>query len=77
MIYINLSDASRKRGAKIKGNGADIRDELAAILTELNKTIIGRDLVHDALEQSDDPEWLEYYDSEIRAFPDPNRRKRA
>ena len=77
MIYINLSDASQKRGAKIKGNGADIRDELAAILIELNKTPAGIYLILDALEQSEDPEWQDFYDSEIRAFPDPNRRKIA
>lgn len=77
MIYINLSDASRKRGAKIKGNGADIRDELSVILIELNKTPAGISLILEALEQSEDPDWQDYYDSEIRAFPDPNRRKRA
>ena len=76
MIYINLSKTSRKRGAlRIKGNVADIRDELAVILTELNKTPAGISLVLDALEQSDDPEWQDFYDSEIRAVPDPNRRK--
>ena len=76
MIYINLSKTSRKRGAlRIKGNGADIRDELAIILTELNKTPAGISLVLDALEQSNDPEWQDFYDSEIRAVPDPNRRK--
>ena len=65
MIYINLS----KRGAlRIKGNGAAIRDELAVILTELNKTPAGISLVLDALEQSNDPEWQDFYDSEIRAF---------
>ena len=77
MIYINLSDASRKRGAKIKGNGDDIRDELAAILIELNKTPAGISLVLDALEQSEDPEWQDFYYSEIRAVPDPNRRNKA
>ena len=78
MIYINLSKTSRKRGAlRIKGNGADIRDELAVILTELNKTPAGISLVLDALEQSEDPEWQDFYDSEIRAFPDPNRRNKA
>ena len=78
MIYINLSKTSRKRGAlRIKGNGAKIRDELAVILTELNKTSAGISLVLDALEQSQDPEWQDFYDSEIRAFPDPNRRNKA
>ena len=78
MIYINLSKTSRKRGAiRIKGNGAEIRDELAVILTELNKTPAGISLVLDALEQSDDPEWQDFYDSEIRPFPDPNRRNKA
>ena len=75
MIYINLSNTSCKRCAKIKGNGADIRDELAAILIELNKTPAGISLVLDAIEQSEDPEWQDFYDSEIRAFPDPNRRR--
>ena len=28
-----------------------------------------------ALKQSEDPEWKETYDTEIRQFPDPNRRK--
>ena len=74
MIYINLS----KRGAlRIKGNGADIRDELAIILTELNKTPAGISLVLDALEKSQDPEWQDFYYSEIRAVPDPNRRNKA
>lgn len=74
MIYINLS----KRGAlRIKGNGVKIRDELAVILTELNKTPAGISLVLDALEQSQDPEWQDFYDSEIRQFLVPNRRNKA
>ncbi len=78
MIYINLSKTSRKRGAiRIKGNSADIRDELAIILIELNKTPAGISLVLDALEQSEDPEWQDFYDSEIRAFPEPNGRNKA
>ena len=78
MIYINLSKTSRKRGTlRIKGNRAAIRDELAVILTELNKTPAGISLVLDALEQSDDPEWQDFYDSEIRAYPDSNRRNKA
>ena len=77
MIYCNLSDASRKRGGEFEGNSADIRDELSAILIELNKTPAGISIVLEALEQSEDPDWQDYYDSEIRAFPDPNRRKRA
>ena len=77
MIYCNLSDSSHKRGAVIKGKGADIRDELAAILIELNKTPVGISLILDALEQSEDPDWQDYYDSQTRAFPDPNRRRRA
>ena len=87
---ILLSEDRRKKGNKkhekhrkksiagtIKGNVADIRDELAIILTELNKTPAGISLVLDALEQSQDPEWQDFYDSEIRAFPDPNRRNKA
>ena len=62
MIYINLS----KRGAlRIKGNGAEIRDELAVILTELNKTPAGISLVLDALEQSQEPEWQDFYYSVV------------
>ena len=77
MIYCNLSDASRKIGCVFKGNDADIRDELSAILIELNNTPAGISIVLEALEQSEDPDWQDYYDSEIRAFPDPNRRRRA
>ena len=77
MIYCNLSDASRKRGAVIKGKGADLRDELSAILIELNKTPAGISLILEALEQSEDPDWQDFYDSEIRPFPDPNRRNKA
>ena len=77
MIYCNLSDASRKIGGEFEGNDADIRDELSAILIELNKTPAGISIVLEALEQSEDPDWQDYYDSEIRAFPDPNRRRRA
>ena len=77
MIYINLSKTSRKRGTlRIKGNAADIRDELAVILTELNKTPAGISLVLDALEQSNDPEWQDFYDSEMRPHPDTNRRNK-
>ena len=77
MIYINLSKTSRKRGTlRIKGKGTDIRDELAVILTELNKTPAGISLVLDALEQSEDPEWQDFYDSEIRAFLIQNRRNK-
>lgn len=75
MIYCNLSDSSRQTKHEIKGMGSDIRDELSAILVELKKTVIGRDLIRAALKQSEDPEWEEKYDKEIRAFPDPNRRK--
>lgn len=75
MIYCNLSDNSRQTKLEIKGMGSDIRDELSAILTELIKTDEGKHLVRDALKQREDPEWEEKYDKEIRAFPDPNRRK--
>ena len=75
MIYCNLSDGSRMENLEIKGRGSDIRDELSAILIELKKTVIGRDLIRAALKQSEDPAWEEKYDKEIRQFPDPNRRK--
>lgn len=75
MIYCNLSDSSRQEKLEIKGTETDIRDELSAILIELKKTDEGKHLVRAALKQSEDPEWQEKYDKEIRAFPDPNRRK--
>lgn len=75
MIYCNFSDGSRMENLEIKGTETDIRDELSAILIELKKTVMGRDLIRAALKQSDDPEWEEKYDKAIRAFPDPNRRR--
>lgn len=75
MIYCNLSDDSRKNGIEIGGNRADIRDELAAIFTELEKIDAGELLIYAALVQSVNPEWEETYDTEIRQFPDPNRRR--
>lgn len=75
MIYCNLSDSSRQTKLEIKGMGSDIRDELSAILTDLIKTDEGKHLVCDAFAQGFDPEWEEKYNNEIRAFPDPNRRK--
>ena len=77
MIYCNLSDRGRKIGAEISGHGFDILDELAAILIEINNTEWGQELVSDAIKKSEDPKWQELYDSEIRTFPDPDRRKRA
>ena len=77
MIYCNLSDRGRKIGGEISGHGYDLRDELAAILIELKNTELGQELVSDAIKQSEDPEWQELYDSEIRTFPDPDRRRRA
>ena len=68
MIYCNLSDSKFEYGIKIEGNGLHIRDELAVILIELNKTPAGIYLLLDALEQSEDPDRQDYYDSEIRAF---------
>ena len=62
MIYCNLSDSKFEKGIKIEGKGLHIRDELAAILTELNKTPLGTSMVLDALEQCEDPDWLENYD---------------
>lgn len=75
MIYCNLSDSSRQEKLEIKGMGSDIRDELSAILIELIKTDEGKHLVCDAFAQGFDPEWREKYDTEIRQFPDPNRRR--
>lgn len=75
MIYCNLSDSSRQTKIEIKGMGSDIRDELSAIITVLIKTDEGKHLVCDAFTQGVDPEWEEKYDKEIRAFPDPNRRR--
>ena len=75
MIYCNLSDDSRQTKLEIKGMGSAIRDELSAILTELIKTDEGKRLVCDAFAQGFDPEWEEKYDTEIRQFPDPNRRR--
>ena len=77
MIYCNLSDDSRRTELEIKGTGTDIRDELAAIFTELKKTDIGQSLIYAALVQCADPEWEETYSTEIRQFPDPNRRNKA
>ena len=77
MIYCNLSDDSRNEGIEIGGNGSDVRDELASIFTELRKTDIGQSLIYAALVQCADPDWEEYYNSEIRQVPDPNRRKTA
>lgn len=75
MIYCNLSDDSRRTELEIKGTGTDIRDELAAIIAELIKTDDGKHLVLAAFAQGFDPEWEETYSTEIRAVPDPNRRK--
>lgn len=75
MIYCNLSDSSRQEQLEINGMGSDIRDELSAILTELKKTVVGRDLIRAAFAQGFDPEWREKYNNEIRQFPDPNRRR--
>ena len=75
MIYCNLSDSSRQTNLEIKGTETDIRNELSVILIELKKTVVGRDLIRAALKQSEDPEWEETYDTEIRQFPDPNRRR--
>ncbi len=75
MIYCNLSDDSRKESLELTGRASDIRDELSAILTELIKTDEGKHLVRDAFAQGFDPEWEETYDTEIRQFPDPNRRR--
>lgn len=75
MIYCNLSDSSRQERLELTGRGSDIRDELSAILTELIKTDEGKHLVCDAFAQGFDPEWQEKYDTEIRQFPDPNRRR--
>ena len=75
MIYCNLSDDSRQTKLEIKGMRSDIRDELSVIIAELFKTDEGKHLVRDAFAQGFDPEWEEKYDKEIRAFPDPNRRK--
>ena len=76
MIYCNLSDDSRRTELEIKGTGTDIRDELAAIFTELKKTDIGQSLIYAALVQCADPEWVETYSTEIRQFP-ANRRNKA
>lgn len=62
MIYCNFSDSKFEKGIKIEGIGLHIRNELAAILTELNKTPLGKSMVRDALVQCEDPEWLENYD---------------
>lgn len=75
MIYCNLSDGSRQTKLEIKGMGSAIRDELSAIITELIKTDEGKHLVRDAFAQGFDSEWEEKYDTEIRQFPDPNRRR--
>ncbi|MDD7679656.1 MAG: hypothetical protein PUJ06_04060 [Stecheria intestinalis] len=75
MIYCNLSDGSRQTKLEIKGMGSDIRDELSAIFTELEKTDAGESLIYAALVQSVNPEWEEKYNDEIRQFPDPNRRR--
>ncbi|WP_105303079.1 hypothetical protein [Anaerolactibacter massiliensis] len=75
MIYCNLSDYSRQTKLEIKGMESDIRDELSAIIAELIKTDEGKHLVRDAFAQGFDPEWEEKYDTEIRQFPDPNRRR--
>ena len=75
MIYCNLSDGSRMENLEIKGTEPDIRDELSAIFTELEKTDAGESLIYAALVQSVDPEWVEMYDTEIRQFPDQNRKK--
>lgn len=75
MIYCNLSDNSRQTKLELTGRASDIRDELSAIFTELIKTDEGKHLVCDAFAQCFDPEWEEKYDTEIRQFPDPNRRR--
>jgi len=75
MIYCNFSDGSRMENLEIKGTESDVRDELSAIIVELIKTDEGKHLVYDAFAQGFDPEWEEKYDKEIRAFPDPNRRR--
>lgn len=75
MIYCNLFDDSRQERLELTGSASDIRDELSAIFTELIKTDEGKHLVCDAFTQGVDPEWEEKYDTEIRQFPDPNRRR--
>lgn len=75
MIYCNLSDDSRQPKLEIKGMGSAIRDELSACITELLKTDEGRHLVCEAFAQVFSPEWEEKYETEIRQFPDPNRKK--
>lgn len=75
MIYCNLFDDSRQERLELTGRASDIRDELSAIFTELEKTDAGESLIYAALVQSVDPELEETYDTEIRQFPDPNRRK--
>ena len=77
MIYCNLSDDSRQTELEIKGTGADIRNELSAIIAELIKTDDGKHLVCGAFAQGFNPEWEEKYNDEIRQFPDPNRRNKA
>lgn len=73
MIFCHVSNG--KWNIDIQGTESDIRNEMSAILIELKKTVTGGDLIRAALKQSEDPEWQEKYDKEIRAFPDPNRRK--
>ncbi|WP_102342650.1 hypothetical protein [Galactobacillus timonensis] len=75
MIYCNFTDKSRPAKCQITGKGAEIRDELSAILIELLNTGIGEHLIHDAYRQAFDPEWQETFDKEIREFPDLNRRR--
>ena len=75
MIYCNFTDKYRPAKCQITGNGAEVRDELSAILIELLETGVGEPLIHDAYRQAFDPEWQETFDKEIRGFPDLNRRR--
>lgn len=75
MIYCNFTDKSRSAKCQITGKGIEIRDELAAIFLCLLETGVGERLIADAFSQSFDPAWREFYDKEIRDFPDQNRRK--
>lgn len=62
MIYCNLSDNSRQERLELTGRASDIRDELSAIFTELEKTDAGESLIYVALVQSVDTEWKEKYE---------------
>lgn len=75
MIYCIFFDDSRQDRLELTGRASDIRDELSAIFTELEKIDAGESLIYAALVQSVNPEWEETYDTEIRQSPDPNRRR--